>query len=617
MRAVGVRLVRRRTQYCPALLFALAMSGLSSFLMMLMAVTPFGNVITGIAPGTPAGELLTRALMSLSLLPVLKAVDRLHEGLLLQQKKTVWVSASGLLDLFTQLVVLAAMLGTDTIADMTETGETNPLLAPIIALYVGMVCKMILIGLGVCCVHGGSNNNSGSTSKYDRGHLQDQDQDQNQGEEEEEEDDVHLRTPPVRRTTGCCSFVKQILRLWWPLAWVKTFQGICRPLMNLLVATSAASAADGIVGVAVLTLCFPLGHLFYGGLNNLKGIAAAFMDVRDSLPYVKRFIPSVVMLSFAFGCIFLWSPLDSGIGALALMSSFGADLNLIEHCIVPLRIFSFFCFAVGTRNYFTALAVLYKKTGPLAYSGPVRVTVLVIMGWGVLSAGLKLTGGTLGIAALFSGFVAEATTVVICTQCCCSRSRSSNKQDERSRHEIVALDDEEEEIFSAAVGLAIITEDSHVELSTKNKSSIEYDHHLYEKVHTIFEVSYPWTERLLNGKKTIETRTYALPNKYLHRTLALYETHTKSNTSSGGGMRDRCVGLIEFGSCKEYLTKEEWSNDSAQHCVAPDAAADKFGWIDGIPRYGWKVAYVQRTKRHPLPMRFERDVRSFFDVQQW
>ena len=607
MRAVGIRLVKNKGDYCPALWFALLMSGMCSFLMIVMAITPIGNWITGIAVETPAGRLLAMALLSLSILPMLKAIDRLHEGLLLQQKKTIWVSASGLLDLLTQLAVLAAMLG-DT--SSSSSSSSNPLIAPILALYVGMICKMMLVGIGVCCMNGSNNKKTKQKISLDD---DDDDYDQKYDQQDYEENHVRKRKMKLGREAGCYTFILQIISLWWPLAWVKAFQGISRPLMNLLVASHG-----GVVGVAVLTLCFPLGHLFYGGLNNVKGIAAAFMDVPGSLLYVKRFIPTAVLVSFGTGFIFLWSP-SNGYGALAIMTGFGADSDLVERCIVPLRIFSFFCFAVGLRNYFTALAILYKKTGPLAWSGPVRVTILVTMGWGVLNAGFNLTGGTLGIAALFSGFIAEATTVVICTQCCCGKNNDANHT--LQNHKVVALeDDDEEEIFSAAVGIAVVdgsdnTMRSRNERSDSNGSielSSENDKHKYKDISTIFEVSFPWTEKILNGKKIIETRTYALPTKYLHQTLGLYETH-----NDGSGIRDRCVGLIEFSGCKEYKTKLEWEKDSTNHCVPNDATPAEYGWVEGTPRYGWKVSHVQRTKRHPLPMRFERNYRSFFDVRQW
>jgi len=206
---------------------------------------------------------------------------------------------------------------------------------------------------------------------------------------------------------------RKILHMWWPLASVKAFQGISRPLINLLVAQSAAAET----GVAVLTLCFPLGHLPYGPLNHLKGIAAAFMDVPGSLVYVKRFIPMCVAFSFFLGLVFLWPPADS-VGALALLSALGADAELVSACVVPLRIFSFFCLTVGIRNLKTAMCVLEKRTWPLAFTGPIRVTFMCVMGWAVLHAGAGLEGGVLGVAALFSGFCAEALSCYLCVKVC-------------------------------------------------------------------------------------------------------------------------------------------------------------------------------------------------------
>ena len=608
MRAVGIRLVRQRNQYYPALCFAITMSASCSFFMCLMALTPFGNWITGIPVQTEAGTLLSTALLALSLLPVLKAVDKLHEGLLLQKKQTLWVSASGVLDLLTQLIVLAVVLDPE---GTPKEERSNPMLAPIAALYIGMLCKMCLVGVGIVVVfvYGGDGSSSSTTTdkrQYKHSSLEE--------EMDREDEQKHARRPPPAAATphrsSCCAFVWQIVYLWWPLAWVKAFQGLSRPLMNLLV----ASSPGGVSGVAVLTLCFPLGHLFYGGLNNLKGIAAAFMDVKGSLPYVRKFIPMAFVTSLIGGFIFLWSPATNGIGALRILLSFGADVDLVQRCIVPLRIFSFFCFAVGTRNYFTALAVLNKNTKPLAYSGPIRITVIVVMGWGVFSAGFGLSGGTLGIATLFSGFVAEALAVLVCTQCCCGKQKGNVAVP------LSIVDEEEEEIFSTAgvaldMGEGNNMEGSRVlELSPQHDDhDHDHDHELYQNVRALFEVTFPWTEKLLAGEKTIETRTYALPPRYLLQTVALYETDGTGNV----GVLDRCVGLIEFSGCKEYKTKEEWRKDSKHHCVPGDAAPEDYGWVEGVPRFGWTVQYVRRTKRHPLPMDMTKDFRSFFTVKTW
>ena len=45
-----------------------------------------------------------------------------------------------------------------------------------------------------------------------------------------------------------------------------------------------------------------------------------------------------------------------------------------------------------------------------------RITVLVTLG--MILGAMGVSGATLGIATLFSGFIAEATTVVIAYHCC-------------------------------------------------------------------------------------------------------------------------------------------------------------------------------------------------------
>ena len=594
------------------------------------------------------------ALLSLSLLPILKAVDRLHEGLLLQKKQSGWVSAGGLLDMLAQLFVMTIMLNLNNgVGGGGVVNKTNPMAAPILALYVGVLCKMCWTGYGVC--QSWSCRRRASADAVEMKKIKMKEDDDNEQlqlqasrnfkqEEEEEEKEIHDRIPTVTRSNlQWWSFTQQILHLWWPLAWVKMFQGVCRPLMNLLV----ASGSESVIGVAVLTLCFPLGHMFYAGLNNLKGIASVFMDVPGSLVKIKCFIRASIILSFILGFIFLWSDSNNGIGALRLLTSFGADEHLVKRCIIPLRIFSFFCFAVGLRNYFTSLAVLHKSTTSLAYSGPARVAVLILMGWFVLGEnGLgHLKGGTLGIAALFSGFITEAFTVAIVTTygchccCCCTGRRSSRRGSSsrrRSSHERISIDDEEDEdtFFTApAVGIVELTPPPSMTTATisatisENLEEKEEEEDIYEArgVAALFDVRYPWTEQLMSGKKTIETREYPLPSRYLHQTLALYETHVeevkevkeKEDQEEDHQKDDCCVGLIQFCSCKEYTSKEQWSQDSDKHGVPSDATSEEFGWVDGIKKYGWEVSFVEKTKKKNLPQRFERDFRSFFIVHQW
>ena len=60
--------------------------------------------------------------------------------------------------------------------------------------------------------------------------------------------------------TNFCSQFMMLLKFWLPLGTTQLFQTISRPFINYLVATSK----NGEIGLAVLTLCFPVGHLHYG-----------------------------------------------------------------------------------------------------------------------------------------------------------------------------------------------------------------------------------------------------------------------------------------------------------------------------------------------------------------
>lgn len=53
------------------------------------------------------------------------------------------------------------------------------------------------------------------------------------------------------------------------------------------------------------------------------------------------------------------------------------------------------------------------------------------------------------------------------------------------------------------------------------------------------------------------------------------------------------MGVVVFGRCIHYVTKEEWAADAARHGVDPAAAPGAFGWSDEEGKWGWKVSRVE------------------------
>lgn len=102
---------------------------------------------------------------------------------------------------------------------------------------------------------------------------------------------------------------------------------------------------------------------------------------------------------------------------------------------------------------------------------------------------------------------------------------------------------------------------------------------------TGLNVQIPWSSVLINGDKSVETRSYTLPKKYEGIELALIETPGKY-----GKFKSRIIGTITFSHCFRYPNKQSWINDYNRHLVATN---DKFYlWSDNKPKYGWVVSNI-------------------------
>ena len=98
----------------------------------------------------------------------------------------------------------------------------------------------------------------------------------------------------------------------------------------------------------------------------------------------------------------------------------------------------------------------------------------------------------------------------------------------------------------------------------------------------------PWSVLLINGQKTVETRSYRLPQRLEGVELAIIETPGKS-----AKFKSRIIGTITFSSCVQYASKEQWQSDQSRHRVDID---DKtYSWNDK-PKFGWIVQSVKKFK---------------------
>ena len=88
----------------------------------------------------------------------------------------------------------------------------------------------------------------------------------------------------------------------------------------------------------------------------------------------------------------------------------------------------------------------------------------------------------------------------------------------------------------------------------------------------------------MSGEKTIETRTYPLPDRLKGVPLALVETPGQS-----GGFKSRVVATITFSMSFAYDSETQFYNDIDKHCVAKGS---KWKWSGNKPKFGWVIESV-------------------------
>ena len=117
---------------------------------------------------------------------------------------------------------------------------------------------------------------------------------------------------------------------------------------------------------------------------------------------------------------------------------------------------------------------------------------------------------------------------------------------------------------------------------------------------TGINIQTPWSELLINEVKSVETRSYPLPEKYMGEELALIETPGRY-----GRFKARIIGTITFSHSFKYPDQKAWQDDYNRHCVAVDDPI--YNWKDDKPKYGWVVSKVTKFDK-PLDIRKRKGI---------
>ncbi|XP_026093400.1 ANKH inorganic pyrophosphate transport regulator a [Carassius auratus] len=374
---VGLVFVNSKKERTKAVLCMVVAGVIAIILHILIAYTDLGYYIINKLHHVDdsVGNKTRRAFLYLAVFPLLDAMAWIHAGILLKHKYSLLVGSASISDVVAQIIFVAILL-------QSNLECLEPLLIPILSLYMGALVRFTIVGLGYYCnVH----DNIPESSSLEQG------------------GDVTVR---------------KMLKFWWPLALILATQRISRPIVNLFVSRDLKGSAASTEAVAVLTATYPVGHMPYGWLTEMRAIYPAFdknnptnklaSGLTVTKSHIKRFTLCCFLLSLTMCFIVFWTP---HVSERILVDVIGVDMAFAHLCIIPLRVFSFFPVPVTVRAHLTGWLMTLKRTCVLAPSSVLRIAVLITSLLVLPYMGVH--GATLGVGSLLAGFMGESTMVAV------------------------------------------------------------------------------------------------------------------------------------------------------------------------------------------------------------
>jgi hypothetical protein len=118
-------------------------------------------------------------------------------------------------------------------------------------------------------------------------------------------------------------------------------------------------------------------------------------------------------------------------------------------------------------------------------------------------------------------------------------------------------------------------------------------------------IQWPWSRLILSCEKTVETRRYNIPVKYLGKPIAIIETPGPRGKREANIQKASIIGVVIFSSAYEYTSESHWKSEFNLHKVPTNDPQYKFE--KGIPRWAWVVKEV-RNLSQPLPAPKKRGI---------
>lgn len=104
----------------------------------------------------------------------------------------------------------------------------------------------------------------------------------------------------------------------------------------------------------------------------------------------------------------------------------------------------------------------------------------------------------------------------------------------------------------------------------------------------------PWSEMILSGSKTIETRSYPIPKHFLNTQIAVIETH-KDNSKKA-----TIKGVVIFSNCYKYNNFDHWLQESHLHKVSVNDPNYKYN--ENKAKWAWVISNHFRVPSQPPPI---------------
>jgi hypothetical protein len=125
------------------------------------------------------------------------------------------------------------------------------------------------------------------------------------------------------------------------------------------------------------------------------------------------------------------------------------------------------------------------------------------------------------------------------------------------------------------------------------------------KTYTGINIQYPISRLILEGTKTIETRTYPIPKKFIGKELVFIETPGKQ-----GNFKSRAIAIIKFDESFLYKSKDQFLKDITQHRVE---SGSKWAWDDSKQKWGWPIIEVKmitpKTIKNRLGIKYTNGIK--------